>query len=154
MVSRNYFRPVFFILLLAFFVSAPAVAADLIQSSRHPYQLGQTTQVDVSVGELRVNELSIIEVGQPVFASLLPPHGGQSRFSWVRYGLRVENGSEARHKLAVRVRLLDKNGAVIDEFEFRGSVRKGHYRVLELKRLTLNYIVPLVDALELTVSQE
>ncbi len=154
MKSRQYLRLVVLFFLLGFFSGVPTLAGDLIQTAMLPFELGRTTPVALTVGALRVNELTVSEADQPVFASLLPPHGGQSRYSWILYGVRAENSSERRHKLAARVRLLDKNGAVIDEFEFRGSVRAGHYRVLELKRLTLNYIKSLVDHVELTVSQE
>ncbi len=153
-MHRTTMRALLSLLPSALLFTGFAYAEASIQTVKLPFEVGASHAVETRVGALRVTKMGIAPDNAPMFASLLPPRGGQSRYSWLSYSIRVENASDIRHRLGVRVRLLDKNGAVIDEFTFRGRVGKGRYRVLELRRLTLNYIISLVDAVELTLSQE
>jgi hypothetical protein len=136
-------------------VNAPAVpAGSLIMTKVVPFKIDDPIRLDVAVGTLRVPELRITRDDGSILDDLLPPRGGQSRFSFLRYAVSAENPSRQNWTLAVRVRLLDRNGAVVDEFEFRRTIGDGRARVIDLKRLTLNYAVPLIDRAEITLSAE
>ena len=117
--------------------SAPAtVKVDFVQ--------GQETAVDLSVGSVRLTALKITADSRQMADSLLPPRGGQERYSWKRYEVHVENSEARRVRVEVHLRLLDAQGAVIDEFTLSSSVRQGRARSFSLRRLTLNYVVPLI----------
>ncbi len=134
--------------------TAAVPAGSLIMSKTVPFKLDEPQKLDIAVGALRVPELRITREDGSLIDSVLPPRGGQTRFSYLRYALSAENPSKESWDLAVRVRLIDKNGAVIDEFEFKKGVSEGRARLVDLKRLTLNYAVPLIDRVELTLSAE
>ena len=51
-------------------------------------------------------------------------------------------------------RLLDKAGAIIDEFEYGKRVGAGRAKPVDFRRLTLNYAMPLIDRVEVTLSAE
>ncbi len=129
----------------------PAVA-DQVDQTVVAFSVGDAKSLDVSFAGLRVTEMTIAHADRPLLAGVLPPYGGKGRFSWLEYSVRVENPTEIKRRVAVQVRLIDANGAVIDEFSFDGSVRRGRFRVLDTRRLTLNYAVPLVEKVELVFS--
>ncbi len=133
---------------------APAPQGPLTASKTVHFKKDEPIRLDLAVGGLRVVELRITGDEAGLLESLLPPRGGVSRFSWLRYTLSVENPGDVNWTLAARVRLLDKKGEVIDEFEFKDGVGAGRARSVDLKRLTLNYIVPLIDRVELTLDAE
>lgn len=135
---------------------APATPAmgQLVVARALPFRQGETMRVDALVGPLRVPELRVTPDEANLLREFLPPRGGVKRFSYLRYSIAVENPTGTDWTLGARIRLLDRNGAVIDEFEFRGGVDGGRARLVELKRLTLNYVVPLIDRIELTMSAE
>lgn len=126
----------------------------LILTKSVPFRQDQPIKLDLNIGGLRIPDLRITKDEGTLIDSILPPRGGQSRFSFQRYALFAENPDNKSWRLSARVRLLDKNGAVIDEFEFRGTVRSGRAKAVDFKRLTLNYVLPLVDKVELTLSAE
>lgn len=118
------------------------------------YQEGQAITLSATLGGVRATELRITADEQRMTDPLLPPHGGQSRFSWRRYDLHLENSTGQRQRVKVLLRLLDESGAVIDEFRVRGSLSKGRTKKLSLRRLTLNYVVPLIAKVEVTLEAE
>ena len=153
-------------LLVAMAVLAPpAVAADpapapagpdgpLVQAKTVPFRQNEPIKLGLAAGGLRLGELTISPTEGTLLDSALPPRGGQESFFWLKYSLAAENPGAEDWWLAVRVRLLDRKGVVIDEFEFRRGVSAGRARSLDLKRLTLGYVIPLIDKVELALSAE
>ena len=135
--------------LLAF---GPVIGQDLVETTSVDFRQGQSIELGLDIGDLRVPQLQILPDDASMLDHLRASPGLEARFSWLRYGLYAENPSEESWKLEVQVRLLDGNGAVIDEFEFDGVVRKGRTRLIDNKRITLNYAVQYIETVELTVS--
>jgi hypothetical protein len=129
-----------------------AAAQDLVKTTSVDFRQGQSLELGLEVGNLRVPQLQILPDDASMLDHLRASPGLEARFSWLRYGLYAENPSDESWKLEVQVRLLDGNGAVIDEFEFDGVVRKGRTRLIDKKRITLNYAVQYIETVELTVS--
>ena len=133
----------------------PAVpAGSLILMKKVPFAEKQPIRLDMVVGNLRVPELKITPTEARLVDQVLPPRGGHARFSWLNYAVSAENPSAQEWTLAVRIRLLDRSGAVIDEFEFSRDIGAGKAKAAELRRLTLNYAVQYVDQVEVTLSAE
>jgi hypothetical protein len=118
------------------------------------FQLGAPLTVDVTVGDLKVGQLTIARDDKNLLEQLLPSRGGQTRWSYLETTLFVANPSGKAQDLSARVRLLDANDAVIDEFEFDGRVWRGKARALKLRRLTLNYVIPLIKKVEVALIAE
>ncbi len=154
MVRRAAAWSVLLVLVSTALAGAPAPQGPLTASQTVPFKKDEPIRLDLAVGGLRVAELQVTGDEAGLLESLLPPRGGVSRFSWLRYTLSVENPGDVNWTPAARIRLLDKKGEVIDEFEFKGGVGAGRARPVDLKRLTLNYIVPLIDRVELTLDAE
>jgi hypothetical protein len=143
------------ILLAALFASlalAPAAAEELIKTKSVEFRQGQSIDLGLQVGKLRVPQLQILPDDAGMLDHLRASPGLEERFSWLRYGLYAENPGDQSWKLEIQVRLLDANGAVVDEFDFDGVVRKGRTRLIDKKRVTLNYAVQYIDDVEITVS--
>lgn len=132
--------------------TAPGLADDLIQSKTVEFRQGQSIDLGLEVGNLRVPQLQILPDDAGMLDHLRASPGLEERFSWLRYGLYAENPSDDSWKLEVQVRLLDANEAVIDEFEFDGLVRKGRTRLIDEKRVTLNYAIQYIEDVQITVS--
>ena len=139
----------------AIFVAAPGILFGAGGSRQVvPYQEGQAIRLSADLGGVRATELRITPDQQRMTDPLLPPHGGQSRFSWRRYDLHLENSTGERKRVKVLLRLLDGSGAVIDEFRLEGSISKGRTKKISLRRLTLNYAVPLIAKVEVSLEAE
>lgn len=132
----------------------PVPHGPLLNNKTVSFRLDEPLKLDLAVGGLRVAELRIVHDEASLLDAVLPPRGGVTRFSWLRYTLYAENPGVDDWALAARIRLLDRKGEVIDEFEFRKGVGSGRARSVDFKRLTLNYIVPLIDRIEVTLSAE
>ena len=126
----------------------------LVLTKTVPFRQHEPIKLGLAAGGLRLGELTISPTEGTLLDSALPPRGGQESFSWLKYAVAAENPGGEDWWLAVRVRLLDKKGVVIDEFDFRRGVAAGRARSLDFKRLTLNYVVPLIDKVELALSAE
>lgn len=137
---------------LVLFAALPAMAGDLVQSTTVDFAVGKAFKLDLTAGDLRISEFRLLTDDKSLIESVLPPRGGQSRFSWLNYGLMVENATQKTWGITVRIRLLDANNAVIDEFEFGGRVWRGRARVVDIRRLTLNYAIPLTKKIEITLT--
>lgn len=133
---------------------APTPAGQLLLSRVVPFQVDQPIKLDIVVGGLRVPDLRIQRDAGSLLDSVLPPRGGQDRFSWLRYTLAAENPGTSGWTLRARIRLLDKAGAIIDEFEYGKRVGAGRAKPVDFRRLTLNYAVPMIDRVEVTLSAE
>lgn len=134
------------------FLALPALAGDLVQTATVDFAVGRPVKLDMMAGDLRISEFRILTDDRSLIESVLPPRGGQSRFSWLNYGVMVENATEKTWGVTIRIRLQDANGAVIDEFEFGGRVWRGRARTVDLRRLTLNYAVPMIKKVEITLT--
>jgi hypothetical protein len=129
-----------------------AAAGDMVKTTSVDFRQGQSIDLGLEIGNLRVPQLQILPDDASMLDHLRASPGLEARFSWLRYGLYAENPSDESWKLEVQVRLLDDNDAVIDEFEFDGVVRKGRTRLIDNKRITLNYAIQYIETVELTVS--
>ncbi len=116
------------------------------------YAPGTSTQVEIQVGDLRVSQFGIKRDAGPLIQFVETPRGAKSRWSWTSYSLFVENPTAKRARVGAKVRLLDGNGAVVDEFEFSGTIWRGRSKTIDLKRLTLNYAIPLIKKVEIEIS--
>ncbi|UCF68125.1 MAG: hypothetical protein JSV80_02160 [Acidobacteriota bacterium] len=150
----------FLILAMVLGSLVPSLAADepaaVPMSLREElsFEIGARRALDATIGDLKVAHFAIERDSASLMEQLLPPRGGQSRYSWLRYVIEVDNPSELTWRLTARLRLLDENGAVIDEFEFRERLRRRRARAIEFRRIVLNYVVPLIDIVELTLVAE
>jgi hypothetical protein len=108
--------------------------------------------MDVELGPIRVVDLQVQRDERRLLDSVLPPRGGQSRFSWLEYTFYAENPSDNSWTVDAEVLLYDKNGAIIDEFDLDARVwRKRRDRVgtdFDIRRLAMNYVLPLIDRIE------
>jgi hypothetical protein len=138
--------------LTVLLASGLAAAGDLVKTTSVEFRQGQSIDLGLEVGNLRVPQLQILPDDASMLDHLRASPGLEARFSWLRYGLYAENPSDQSWKLEVQVRLLDDNDAVVDEFEFDGVVRKGRTRLIDNKRITLNYAIQYIETVELTVS--
>ncbi|GAB4222176.1 MAG: hypothetical protein Kow0062_18340 [Acidobacteriota bacterium] len=145
--------------ILLFAISVPciprALAGDtMIHTATLRFALDKPLPLKVKVGDLEVRDLTITREERRLLDQVLPPRGGQSRFSWLHYAVHAENPADVSWNLAVRVKLLDRSGAIIDEFEFRERVWRGRARTVDLRRITLNYVIPLIDKVEITLTAD
>ncbi|MDQ7005684.1 MAG: hypothetical protein Q9Q40_00465 [Acidobacteriota bacterium] len=123
-------------------------------SARLDFVEGEALKVGLSAGSVRLTALKITADSQRLSDSLLPPRGGQQRYSWKRYEIHVENSGARAARVRVHLRLLDAQGAVIDEFTLSSRVARARVRAFSLRRLTLNYVVPLIRQVELRLEVE
>ncbi len=144
------------LIVLAVLLAAvvPAPAAGLVAARTVPFALDKATRLDLTVGDLRVTTIQVVRDRKPLIRELLPPPGGESRFSWVRYTVFAENPGDQAWTLNVQVTLLDENDAVIDEFVFRKRIWRGRAGQAQIRRITLNYAIPLVKKMKVTVSAQ
>jgi hypothetical protein len=133
----------------AFFTGDAQAQAEPTLTISKEFRVGSPIPIDATVGALRVVDLTVVRDERRLIDQVLPPRGGQSRFSWLDYRVVAENPASNSLNLAVTLRLLDENGAIIDEFEMRERVWRGRTEELSLRRLTLNYVLPLIDRVEL-----
>ncbi len=134
--------------------AAPAPAAGLVATKTVPFALDRAVNLDLQVGDLRVTSIQVVRDRKPLLRELLPPPGGETRFSWVRYTVFAENPGDQAWTLNVQVTLLDRNDAVIDEFVFRKRIWRGRAGQARIQRITLNYAIPLVKKMKVTVSAQ
>lgn len=153
-MQRRLFASALSFLLLAATVATTAAVADepLIRTVRVPFALDESIRLDTTVGDLRIRDLRVSRDDRSLIDQVLPPRGGQSRFSWLEYAVYAENPSQTSQNLAVRVKLLDANGAVIDEFDFNGRVWRGRADLVKLRRIALNYVTPLIKEVEVALT--
>jgi hypothetical protein len=118
-----------------------------------PFDLRTPYKLDRKVGKLQIAGVVISREERRLVDAVLPPRGGQERFSWLRTVVQVQNTDHAdAHDVRFALRLLDGAGAVIDEFEFGGKAWLAKTRDFALTRLAMNYVLPLVKSVELTVT--
>jgi len=134
--------------------SLAAAGKTMIHTQTLDFALDRTIPLHVTVGDLEIRDLRITRDDRRLFDQVLPPRGGQSRFSWLQYAVFVENPADVSWNLGVRIRLLDRAGAIIDEFEFRERVWRGRAKKVDLRRITLNYVIPLIDKVEITLTAD
>ncbi len=152
--ARGVSALAFILLALPASLAATAAGETMIHSETVRFALDTTIPLPVKVGDLEVKELRITRSDQRLFDQVLPPRGGQSRFSWLEYAVLVENPADVSWNLSVRIKLLDRAGAIIDEFEFRERVWRGRAKKVDLRRITLNYVIPLIDKVEITLTAD
>lgn len=140
------------ILAAACLLGGAAVASDLVQTKTVKFRQGQSIELDMQVGKIRVPHLQVLPDDASMLDHLRASPGLDERFSWLRYGVYAENPGSEDAKLEIQIRLKDDNGAVIDEFDLDGIVRDGRTRLIDRKRVTLNYVVQYIDQVEVTVS--
>lgn len=157
MISRRASR-VLVLTGLAALLAAPGVpllaAEEASRTVRRPFTADEPIALDLTVQGVRIPELRIAPTEGRLLDSVLPPRGGQRRFSYLAYRMYAENPVEDRARLRAHVRLLDREGRVIDEFGLTERIGKNRAETIELRRLTLDYVVPLIDEVELTVAVE
>ncbi|MFN7966858.1 MAG: hypothetical protein U0V87_14340 [Acidobacteriota bacterium] len=129
-------------------------AETLSQTVKLPFDLRTPHKLDLVMGPVRVNGASITQEDRRLVDVVLPPRGGQTRFGWLKTLVQVQNQGKDAYDVRIGVKLLDAAGAVIDEFEFGGKSWLGKTREFTLTRLTLNYVMPLIQTVELTVTVE
>ncbi|GEM_PF-6153712 len=144
------------LIVLAVLLAAvvPTSASGLVASKTIPFALDKAARLDLTVGDLRVTTIQVVRDRKPLIRELLPPPGGESRFSWLRYTVFAENPGDRAWTLNVQVTLLDENDAVIDEFVFRKRIWRGRAGEAQIRRITLNYAIPLVKKMKVTVSAQ
>lgn len=124
----------------------------ITESATRPFAIGESIRMDVELGPIRVVDLQVQRDERRLLDSVLPPRGGQSRFSWLEYTFYAENPSDNSWTVDAEVLLYDKNGAIIDEFDLDARVwRKRRDRVgtdFDIRRLAMNYVLPLIDRIE------
>lgn len=134
------------------FVAAmlPAAAQSKTYTIRLPFQQGMALEIDTAVSGVRVADLQIRRDNKTPFDRV---RGGESRYSWFEYELRMQPNEGARN-MRVLFRLYDANDAIIDDFELTKRVWREKEQVIGTRRITLNYIVPLVKEIEVTITAE
>ncbi len=150
----RYLSAALLVFVLAALAAPPAAAAGLVASKTVPFALDKPIELDLQVGDLRVTTMQVARDRRSLLRELLPPPGGETRFSWLRYTVYAENPGDRAWTLNVQVTLLDGNGAVIDEFVFRKRIWRGRAGQAQLRRITLNYAIPLVKKMKVTVSAQ
>ena len=128
----------------------PTLAQSQTYTIRLPFQQNAALAVGTTVGGIEVRDLEIRRADKTPFNRV---RGGESRYSWFEYDLRVQPNEGAR-TFRVVYRLYDANDAIIDEFEVDERVWRKKAQVISDRRITLNYIVPLVREVEVTVTAE
>lgn len=129
-----------------------SAAEPMIRTVRVPFSIDESIRLDTTAGELKIRDLRVKRDDRSLIDQALPPRGGQSRFSWLSYAIYAENTSAAASNLMARVKLFDANGAVIDEFEMRGRIWRGRAEIVDLRRITLNYVIPLIHEVEIALT--
>ena len=128
----------------------PAAAQSQTYTIRLPFQQGTALKIDTAVSGVNVSHLEIKRDNKSPFDRV---RGGESRYSWFEYDLRVQPNEGARN-VRVIFRLYDANDAIVDDFEINKRVWRAKEQVIDTRRITLNYIVPLVKEVEVTISAE
>ena len=146
---RLVLRTALVVLVLAA-AALPAAAQSKTYTIRLPFQQGAALKVDTAVSGVNVADLEIRRDNKSPFDQV---RGGENRYSWFEYALRVQPTEGARN-LRVIFRLYDANDAIIDDFELNKRVWREREQVIDVRRITLNYIVPLVKEVEVTISAE
>ncbi len=132
--------------------AAPVPQGPLLQTKVVPFRVGESVPLGLVVGNLRVPEVTVTRDEANMVQEVVPPSGGSTRYSYLRYTIATENPSGRSWRLAARIRLLDRNGAVVDEFELTERIGKGRAEPVRLKRLTLNYAIQYIDRMEVSFS--
>lgn len=139
--------------MLVWMVMWPAAAQTVTRT--FPFDLKTPARLDLMVGEVKIIGFALERDVRDLTDFVLPPRGGETRFSWLLTTVQVENSSkEQSFNVKTRVRLLDQAGAVVDEYEFAGRSWRQKVRDLTLKRLALNYVLPLIKQTEVTITVE
>lgn len=142
------------LLLVLAGAAADTQAETLSETVKLPFDLKTPYKLDLVLGPVQVNGASISREERRLVDAVLPPRGGQTRYGWLKSLVQVQNQGKDAYDVRVAVKLLDAAGAVIDEFEFGGKAWLGKTRDFTLTRLVLNYVVPLIKQVELTVTVE
>ncbi len=142
------------LLLVLVGAAANTHAETLTETVKLPFDLKTPYKLDVVLGPVRVNGAAMSREERRLVDVVMPPRGGQTRFGWLKTLVQVQNQGKDAYDVRVAVKLLDAAGAVIDEFEFGGKSWLGKTREFTLTRLMLNYVVPLIKDVELTITVE
>ena len=139
-----------FVALILVAAILPAAAQSKTYTIRLPFQQGTALKIDTTLSGVSVADLKIRRDNKSPFDQV---RGGESRYSWFEYDLRLQPNEGARN-MRVIFRLYDANDAIIDDFELNKRVWRDKEQVISARRITLNYIVPLVKEVEVTITAE
>ena len=136
--------------LVLFAAILPAPAQSKTYTIRLPFQQGAALKIDTALSGVKVSDLQIRRDNKSPFDQV---RGGENRYSWFEYDLSLQPTEGARN-VRVIFRLYDANDAIIDDFELTKRVWRDKEQVISARRITLNYIVPLVKEVEVTITAE